>query len=121
VGLHALQIARMAGAWVIAVDVNEARLELAKSLGADALIDARRRPFHETVRQLTDGQGVDVVMEFVANQDTVPSRYHSVKRVGRPTFTSCAARIPRTRTLYETVRIDPESSRSRANTKLQLK
>src|SRR6266446_6832839 len=56
VGLHALQMARMAGGWVIAVDVNEARLELARSLGADAVIDARRGPFHEAVRKLTDGQ-----------------------------------------------------------------
>src|SRR5262249_56847768 len=75
VGLHALQMARMAGGWVIAVDVNEARLELAKSLGADAVIDARRGPFHEMVRQLTDRQGDDGVMEFLANPHTFPSTY----------------------------------------------
>src|SRR2546426_490310 len=86
VGLHALQMARLAGGWVIAIDVNEARLELARSLGADAVIDARRGPFHEAVRQLTDGQGVDVVMEFVANQQTLPSSYQSVKRAGRLVF-----------------------------------
>ena len=45
VGLHALQMARLAGGWVIAVDVNEARLELARALGADAVVDARGGPF----------------------------------------------------------------------------
>lgn len=85
-GLHALQVAKLAGGWVIAVDVNDTRLELARTLGADAVVDARSRPFHETVRELTDGQGVDVVLEFVANQQTLPSSYLSVKRAGRLVF-----------------------------------
>ena len=86
VGLHALQMARLAGAWVVAIDVSEARLELARSLGADAVIDARRGPFHDAVRKLTDGQGVDVVLEFVANETTLPSSYQSVRRAGRLVF-----------------------------------
>jgi len=82
VGLHALQMAKLAGGWVIAVDVNEARLELARTLGADAVVDARSGPFHEAVRELTDSQGVDVVLEVVANQQTLPSSYQSLKRPG---------------------------------------
>jgi D-arabinose 1-dehydrogenase-like Zn-dependent alcohol dehydrogenase len=49
VGLHALQMARLVGGWGIALDVNEARLELAQTLGADAIVDARQGPFHEAV------------------------------------------------------------------------
>jgi propanol-preferring alcohol dehydrogenase len=120
VGLHALQMARMAGGWVIAVDVNEARLELAKSLGADAVIDARRGPFHETVRQLTDGQGVDVVMEFVANQHTLPSSYQSVKRAGRLVFVGYTPQLPLSVMPHELVRNELEIVGSRANTKLEL-
>ena len=56
---------------MVAVDVSEARLELARTLGADAVVDARRGPFHDAVRKLTDGQGVDVVLEFVANETTL--------------------------------------------------
>ena len=41
VGLHALQMARLAGGWVIAVDVSDARLALARTLGADTVVDAR--------------------------------------------------------------------------------
>jgi D-arabinose 1-dehydrogenase-like Zn-dependent alcohol dehydrogenase len=40
VGLHTLQMAKLAGGWVIAVDVHEARLDLARQLGADAVVDA---------------------------------------------------------------------------------
>ncbi len=120
VGLHALQIARMAGGWVIAVDVNDARLELARTLGADAVVDARRGPFHEAVRQLTDGQGVDVVMEFVASQDTLPSTYASLKRAGRLVFVGYTPETPMSVMPHELVRNEFEIVGSRANTKQEL-
>ena len=120
VGLHALQMARMAGGWVIAIDVNEARLELARSLGADAVIDARRGPFHEAVRKLTDGQGVDVVMEFVANAQTLPSSYQSVKRAGRLVFVGYTPQLPMSVMPHELVRNELEIVGSRANTKQEL-
>jgi len=120
VGLHALQMARMAGGWVIAIDVNEARLELARSLGADAVIDARRGPFHEAVRKLTDGQGVDVVMEFVANAQTLSSSYQSVKRAGRLVFVGYTPQLPMSVMPHELVRNELEIVGSRANTKQEL-
>lgn len=120
VGLHALQMARMAGGWVIAVDVNEARLELARTLGADAVVDARRGPFHEAVRRLTDGQGVDVVLEFVANQETLPSSYLSLKRAGRLVFVGYTPQLPMSVLPHELVRNEWEIVGSRANTKQEL-
>jgi threonine dehydrogenase-like Zn-dependent dehydrogenase len=60
---------------------NEARLELAWTLRADVIVDVRQGPLHEAVRRLTDDQGVDVLVAFVANQDTLPS--------------SCQNRLPR--------------------------
>jgi propanol-preferring alcohol dehydrogenase len=120
VGLHALQMARMAGGWVIAVDVNEARLELATALGAHAVIDARRGPFHEAVRKLTDGKGVDVVMEFVANQQTLPSSYQSVKRAGRLVFVGYTPQLALSVMPHELVRNELEIVGSRANTKQEL-
>ena len=63
VDLHALQGAKMPGGWVIAVDVNDARLELARTLGADAVVDGRVGPLHESVRALTHGEGVGVVLD----------------------------------------------------------
>ena len=120
VGLHALQMARLAGGWVIAVDVSEARLALAKSLGADAVVDARSGPFHEAVRKLTDGQGVDVVLEFVANQQTLPSSYQSVKRAGRLVFVGYTPQLPMSVMPHELVRNELEIVGARANTKQEL-
>lgn len=120
VGLHALQMAKMAGGWVIAVDVNDARLELARTLGADAVVDGRRGPFHEAVRTLTDSQGVDVVLEFVANQQTLPSSYLSVKRAGRLVFVGYTPGLPMSVMPHELVRNELEIVGSRANTKQEL-
>ena len=120
VGLHALQMAKMAGGWVIAVDVNPARLALARTLGADAVVDARSGPFHEAVRKLTDGQGVDVVLEFVANQQTLPSSYRSVKRAGRLVFVGYTPELPMSVMPHELVRNELEIVGSRANTKQEL-
>jgi propanol-preferring alcohol dehydrogenase len=120
VGLHALQMARLAGARVIAVDVNEARLDVARSLGADAVVDARSGPFHETVRRLTGGQGADVVLEFVANQQTLPSSYQSVKRAGRLVFVGYTPGLPLPVLPHELVRNELEIVGSRANTKQEL-
>ncbi len=120
VGLHALQMAKMAGGWVIAVDVNDARLELARTLGADAVVDARSGPFHEAVRELTDGEGVDVVLEFVANQQTLPSSYLSLKRAGRLVFVGYTPELPMSVMPRELVRNELEIVGSRANTKQEL-
>lgn len=120
VGLHALQIARLAGAFVIAVDVSEARLDLARKLGADAVVDARRGPFHEAVRRLTDGQGVDVVVEMVGSAATLPSSYQSVRRAGRLVFVGYSPGVPLSAMPHELVRNELEIVGSRANTKQEL-
>jgi len=120
VGLHALQMAKMAGGWAIAVDVNDARLELARTLGADAVVDARRGPFHEAVRGLTGGEGVDVVLEFVANQQTLPSSFLSLKRAGRLVFVGYTPELPMSVMPRELVRQELEIVGSRANTKQEL-
>jgi D-arabinose 1-dehydrogenase-like Zn-dependent alcohol dehydrogenase len=64
-GIHALQIARIAGAKAIAVDVVPEKLQAAKDLGAHAVINSREEDLCERVMDLTDGQGADVVAEVV--------------------------------------------------------
>jgi D-arabinose 1-dehydrogenase-like Zn-dependent alcohol dehydrogenase len=120
VGLHALQMAKLAGGWVIAVDVSEPRLDLARRLGADAVVDARGGPFHEEVRKLTDGLGVDVVLEFVANQQTLPSSVASLRRAGRLVFVGYTPEVPLSVLPRELVRSELEIVGSRANTKQEL-
>ncbi len=65
IGLLAIQVARAAGALAIyAVDVNPARLELAKKLGADAAFVATRDDVPSEIARLTNGDGADVLLEM---------------------------------------------------------
>ena len=69
VGLNAVQGARMAQAeTVIAIDVNERKLELARTLGATHTVDTRNEDAVEVVRGLTAGRGADCVIECAGNE-----------------------------------------------------
>jgi len=64
VSLFALQFAKAAGARVIATSSDEEKLERLASLGADATINYRAVPdWGRKARELTDGRGVDHVVE----------------------------------------------------------
>jgi NADPH:quinone reductase and related Zn-dependent oxidoreductases len=65
VGVAAVQIAKLAGAFVIATAGTDEKCEKAKALGADATINHSRENIADKVRELTDGRGVDVVFEHV--------------------------------------------------------
>lgn len=66
VGSAAIQIARLHGAGrVIATAGSAAKLEKARELGADAVIDYTKANVDEEVRRLTQGRGADVVVEHV--------------------------------------------------------
>ena len=67
IGLMFIQLARLKGARVIAVDLKRQRLDLAKRLGADELVDASKTQDEiKAVRELTEaGRGVDVAIEAV--------------------------------------------------------
>lgn len=63
-GLECLQIARISGAGlVITVDVREESCRISKELGADHALNACDCDVVETIRDLTDGNGADVVFE----------------------------------------------------------
>jgi NADPH:quinone reductase-like Zn-dependent oxidoreductase len=65
VGVAAVQIAKLAGAFVIATAGTDEKCEKVKALGADAVINHSREDIAEKVRELTNGRGVDVVFEHV--------------------------------------------------------
>lgn len=65
VGIAAIQLARAAGARVIAAASSAVKRGLAQKLGADAVIDYGGPDWAEDVLALTDGHGVDVVIEHV--------------------------------------------------------
>ena len=65
VGSAAVQIARLAGARVIATAGSDAKLAKAKELGADELINHSKQDIAEEVKRLTNKRGVEVVFEHV--------------------------------------------------------
>jgi len=82
VGVHAVQLAKMMGAFVMAVDIGEEKLSLARELGADIVFDASSGNFSETAREWTNGEGVEVVLELVGTK-TFDSSIKSLSRGGR--------------------------------------
>lgn len=64
VSVFGLQLAKAMGARVIATSGDEKKAERMKSLGASAVINYKSEPeWHKPVRELTDGRGVDHVLE----------------------------------------------------------
>ncbi len=64
-GLAAVQIGKALGANVIAVCSTEEKLALAKEHGADILINYQQQDLKETLKEITEGRGADVVYECV--------------------------------------------------------
>jgi threonine dehydrogenase-like Zn-dependent dehydrogenase len=63
-GLECLQVARLSGAGqLFTVDVRDEACRISKELGADCVLDARRCDPVAAIRELTDGNGADVVFE----------------------------------------------------------
>jgi alcohol dehydrogenase len=74
IGLCATAGARLMGAsLVIGVDSIHGRLEIAKSMGADEVIDFTQEDPVAAIKRLTDGRGVDVAIEALGTQQTFES------------------------------------------------
>jgi len=84
IGIMAVPIAKHAGAeLVVAMDVNEYRLDMAKRLGADVLINPMKEDPIEVVRSHTRGYGVDVVMEMSGNPTAIRQSLKSARNGAR--------------------------------------
>ncbi len=83
-GMHAVLLAKLAGADVIGVDVDEVNLDRARDWGADEVIDASDGGPARRIRQLTGG-GVDRAFEFVGSRETLDQAVKSLKPGGRAT------------------------------------
>ena len=83
VNVAALQIAKYAGAKVYVVGSNADKLARAEQLGADVLIDrSQHADWSQAVYQLTNKQGVDVVVDNVG-AGTLPLSMRAVRKGGR--------------------------------------
>jgi propanol-preferring alcohol dehydrogenase len=86
VGIHMVQMGKVLGARVIAVDISAEKLALAREMGADETINSREVGFDEEARRLTRGRGVDVVVEMVGLPETMEASLRSLGKGGRLVF-----------------------------------
>jgi NADPH:quinone reductase-like Zn-dependent oxidoreductase len=82
VGTAAIQIAKMVGCRVFATASSEEKLQRAKELGADFLINYKTDEFDKKIRELTNKRGVDIVVDYIG-ADTWVRSLRSARRGGR--------------------------------------
>ncbi|MEU6459744.1 S-(hydroxymethyl)mycothiol dehydrogenase [Streptomyces sp. NPDC047065] len=92
VGGAAITGSRLAGAArIIAVDIDDKKLETARALGATHTVNSRTQEAVEVIRELTGGNGADVVVEAVGRPETYEQAFYArdlagtVVLVGVPT------------------------------------
>jgi len=79
VAIFGLQLAKMAGATVIITSSSDEKLERAKKLAADHLINYKKNPdWEKKALEITDGKGVDHILELGGN-GTMPKSLKAVK------------------------------------------
>ncbi|GCF92446.1 galactitol-1-phosphate 5-dehydrogenase [Enterococcus florum] len=86
IGQFAIQIAKIFGAkTVVAVDIFDDKLQLAKELGADVAINSKEVDLEQAIRELT-GLGVDVVIETAGSKITQKQSLLITRKHGRIVF-----------------------------------
>jgi NADPH2:quinone reductase len=73
VGTTAVELAKQMGATVLAAASTPAKLEVARKLGADHLIDYSTQDLRERIKDITGGKGVDVVYDAVGGPYAEPA------------------------------------------------
>ncbi len=77
-----IQIAKLAGATVYVVGSNAAKLEEARALGADELIDRSIEDWSKAIFKRTNRRGIDIVVDNVG-KDTISGSIRAVRRGGQ--------------------------------------
>ena len=82
VGIAAIQIGRLIGAEVWTTAGSDEKCERARELGADRTINYREQDFAEVIREETNGQGVNVILDVIG-RDYWNSNLQSLSMAGR--------------------------------------
>lgn len=87
IGLLCLQIVKAEGgiAIVCGTDNDKKRLEVARKLGADYVVNIQKESLPEIVNELTENRGVDVVLECSGSPAAVGMAFDSVRKQGKYT------------------------------------
>jgi NADPH2:quinone reductase len=94
VGTAAVQLAKRAGARVIATASSREKLDRVAALGADVIVDYTKEDFLEVVRRETNGEGVDIVLESVGG-DVFDKSVAALRPLGRLVVFGIASADPR--------------------------
>ena len=91
-GLAVLELVKQsAAAWVASVDILDSRLKIAKQMGADHTINAQKNDPSETILKLTNGLGVDRVIECIGAAQPIPGQAPPPQQAVH--ITRCGGRI----------------------------
>ncbi|RJX26939.1 MAG: L-threonine 3-dehydrogenase [Acholeplasma sp.] len=92
IGLMGVNIAKaMKSKKIIAIEVNDFRINLAKELGADVVINPLKEDVIARVFEETNGRGVDVVTEFSGNKSAIEAAFKYVKKGGKMSLLGIAS------------------------------
>lgn len=81
IGLNVIQGARLREcSMIIAIDIDDQKLETAKSFGASHLINAKRENPVTRIMELTHQEGADVAVEAAGRKETMEQAYESARR-----------------------------------------
>lgn len=86
IGIGAIVRAALRGAKVIAVDVDDQKLDLARRLGARYTINSLKEDLHERIIEITAGCGADVIIEAVGRPETYIASISEVAFTGRVVY-----------------------------------
>ena len=83
VGMGAVVRSAMRGAIVIAADIDDEKLQLARQMGASHTINTKTEDVHQRLQEITDGYGPDVIIEAVGSPATYQMAVNEVAFTGR--------------------------------------
>lgn len=86
VGLGAIASCAFRGAETIAIDMDDAKLEIARKAGARHLINTASENLHEKLREITGGHGPDVIIEAIGLPETFRAAVEEVAFTGRVVY-----------------------------------
>lgn len=82
IGLFVLQACKLKGARIIICDINDFRLDIARKLGAEVLVNPAKSSLKDNVLKATSGRGADVVFEVVGFAETFAGAISLLKTGG---------------------------------------
>jgi len=86
VGLALIQYNKLVGAKVIAISRNNAKLKLAKDLGADYIVNASYEDVVKRIMEITEKKGANIIYELVGTKETMNNSVKILARKGKLIF-----------------------------------